>query len=679
MADSEAGGEEHVPDTQLGDDETMQYVQPADGGDERVPDTQGEEDQTMAREQPVGGFAGGDGAGETLQNAATDAGDAAAPGSAPDEDAVLPAKKRGTKKRAVLDSDDEDADMGTAGAPNADAGAEPGTAGSTSDEAAADANAAPDNAEDAPARPRRLRNRAHSDSSDGEREKEADAGAGSVAAAEAPAAPLSKKEQMAALAEAARRRAAEDQPIDESENEEQDVGGEGRSRKKRGDQKPIRKDDSKKRQTKQGRGDKRESTGKGRNKKATAPKVDKAELQRKLITQQLEKIVSTAVKEEDSTLTKRKCREVLAAIFGEARMEEFKSHLSAEVVRLVRECQNMSRDALEEFAEGCRAVTEEEIKAIDEPEPASESSEEEPPVKPAKQKSRPNPRTPTAKKPSTKKPKAPTVDVSELARKLMTQHLQMLVSIAVRDKDSSLTKKKCRELLAPIFGEALVEEHKEHINVEVVRLVGEYRVLEEEALAEVVEGCRAVTEEEVKAMDAPPAAHSGPEDESEDDLTRAEKKQRRKRDQAARKKSKKKVKKPKLAPTVDVSELARKLMTQHLQMLVSIAVRDKDSSLTKKKCRELLAPIFGEALVEEHKEHINVEVVRLVGEYRVLEEEALAEVVEGCRAVTEEEVKAMDAPPAAHSGPEDESDTQGDESDSSDRCALLHLRLAVLG
>jgi len=509
MGDSEAGGEEHVPDTQLGDDETMQYVQPADGGDERVPDTQGEEDQTMAHEQP----AGHDGAGETLQYAAPDAGAAAVPGSAPEEDAVLPAKKRSTKKRAVLDSDDEDADTGTAGAADADAG--PGTAGSTRGEAAADADAAPDDAEEAPARPRRLRNRADSDSSDGERENEADAAAGSVAAAKAPAAPLSKKEQMAALAEAARRRAAEEQPIDESDDEEQDAGGEGSSRKKRGDQKPIRKDDSKKRQTKQGRGDKRESAGKGRNKKATAPKVDKAELQRKLITQQLEKIVSTAVKEDDSTLTKRKCREVLAAIFGEARMEEFKSHLSAEVVRLVKECQDMSRDALEEFAEGCRAVTEEEIKAIDEPEQASESSEEEPPVKPAKHKSRPNPRTPTAKKPSTKKLKAPRVDVSELARKLMTQHLQMLVSIAVRDRDSSLTKKKCRELLAPIFGEARVEEHKEHVNVEVVRLVGEYRVLEEESLAEVVAGCRAVTEEEVKAMDAPAAAGSEPEDESD--------------------------------------------------------------------------------------------------------------------------------------------------------------------
>jgi hypothetical protein len=47
--------------------------------------------------------------------------------------------------------------------------------------------------------------------------------------------------------------------------------------------------------------------------------------------------------------------------------------------------------------------------------------------------------------------------------------------------------------------------------------------------------------------------------------------------------------------------------------------------------------------------------------------------------VTEEEVKAMDAPAAAGSEPEDESDTQSDEGDSSDRCAFLYLRLAVLG
>ena len=113
----------------------------------------------------------------------------------------------------------------------------------------------------------------------------------------------------------------------------------------------------------------------------------------------------------------------------------------------------------------------------------------------------------------------------ELARKLMTQHLQLLVAVAVRDKDASeeeeegeeeeeefrpitkeeeefrsITKKKCREMLVPIFGVARVNEHKEHISLEVTRLVGEYREMEAEALTEVIEGCRALTEEEVKAM-----------------------------------------------------------------------------------------------------------------------------------------------------------------------------------
>ena len=87
--------------------------------------------------------------------------------------------------------------------------------------------------------------------------------------------------------------------------------------------------------------------------------------------------MSTAVRISDSTLTKRKCREALAS---EARMEEFKSHLSGEVGRLVCQCQSMPRDALEEFADGCRAVTEEEVKAIVKPEPESENCEVETPI-----------------------------------------------------------------------------------------------------------------------------------------------------------------------------------------------------------------------------------------------------------------------------------------------------------
>jgi hypothetical protein len=49
----------------------------------------------------------------------------------------------------------------------------------------------------------------------------------------------------------------------------------------------------------------------------------------------------------------------------------------------------MSAEALDEFAEGCRDITEEEVKAIDEPAPASSGSDEEPPAKPVKKKPRP--------------------------------------------------------------------------------------------------------------------------------------------------------------------------------------------------------------------------------------------------------------------------------------------------
>ena len=45
------------------------------------------------------------------------------------------------------------------------------------------------------------------------------------------------------------------------------------------------------------------------------------------------------------------------------------------------------------------------------------------------------------------------------------------MSVAVQEKDASLTKKKCRELLAELFGEARVDEYKEHVNSEVMNAV----------------------------------------------------------------------------------------------------------------------------------------------------------------------------------------------------------------
>jgi hypothetical protein len=142
--------------------------------------------------------------------------------------------------------------------------------------------------------------------------------------------------------------------------------------------------------------------------------------------------------------------------------------------------------------------------------------------------------------------------------------------------------------------------------------------------------------------------------------------------------------------TVDVKELVCKLMTQQLQYILCSHALEKlqtpasgpsiPDQASEEKCQQLLAHIFGEALVKEHNKHINVEVGRLAGEYKVQGRAALLEVFPGCRKVTQEEVKAMDAQPTAGE-PESkgESDPERDEGDSSYRCAILLLRLAVLG
>ena len=96
--------------------------------------------------------------------------------------------------------------------------------------------------------------------------------------------------------------------------------------------------------------------------------VDRPGEIRKLMTRQIEMLVSRAVRDRDSTLTKRKCREQLGALFGEVRMEDFKTHVNDEIGRLVdRFTHEMSSDELDAFASRCRPVTAEEVHAIDQP------------------------------------------------------------------------------------------------------------------------------------------------------------------------------------------------------------------------------------------------------------------------------------------------------------------------
>ena len=93
--------------------------------------------------------------------------------------------------------------------------------------------------------------------------------------------------------------------------------------------------------------------------------VDMGDQTRKLMTRQLEKMVAVAVQEKDASLTKKVCRERLAEVFGEARVEEHKAHIAAEVVRMVTEFRELEAEALGKIVEESQGVTEEEVAALD--------------------------------------------------------------------------------------------------------------------------------------------------------------------------------------------------------------------------------------------------------------------------------------------------------------------------
>lgn len=114
------GGEERVPDTfeQCRSTMTIQYQEEAggardkdsDAAEERVPDTfeQSGNTMTMQYEERAGGVAGEN---QTLQYIAPL--QEAEVESDQDDQAVRPAKTKKSKKRAVLDSEDEDAGIET--------------------------------------------------------------------------------------------------------------------------------------------------------------------------------------------------------------------------------------------------------------------------------------------------------------------------------------------------------------------------------------------------------------------------------------------------------------------------------------------------------------------------------------------------------------------------------------
>ena len=290
-----------VPDTQLGytqhpdcADQTLLYAV-EEGGQTLENDASGTADTMQETMQhAVAGSASGD---ESRRNISADDNVRDVPGRiAADEElepeAVRPAKKRAAKKKTVLDSDDEDAppqiepDVADprSAEPGAESAAVMATALTEDGAAAHDGNG--EGTEDVQqARKRRaVRSAADSDDS-GEERLENNAVAADAAEASNIAAPLSRKEQMAALAAAAAASAAAQAQGEEEHTSDASPGKRGkRSKNKekvgRTQKKRITKNDS----DSPKRVKKRGWAGKVAKK---APKKDKAQMVRELMTQQV--------------------------------------------------------------------------------------------------------------------------------------------------------------------------------------------------------------------------------------------------------------------------------------------------------------------------------------------------------------------------------------------------------
>ena len=118
------------------------------------------------------------------------------------------------------------------------------------------------------------------------------------------------------------------------------------------------------------------SKSKSKSKKKRASKEesfeDRAVL---LLQQQLKKIISKAVIEKDTTLTKRTCRDKLMEIFGDEMVEEFKGYINEQVASIVMHCQSISAEEVEELHNSLEYVSAQDIEELKQDSNESESEQ----------------------------------------------------------------------------------------------------------------------------------------------------------------------------------------------------------------------------------------------------------------------------------------------------------------
>jgi hypothetical protein len=101
-------------------------------------------------------------------------------------------------------------------------------------------------------------------------------------------------------------------------------------------------------------------------------------------------------------------------------------------------------------------------------------------------------------KPTASTASAASESCEERIRQLMTRQLELTVATAVRDQDGTWNKKRCREFCATIFGDVVVEENKDFLNAEILRITQKVRVMSADQVAALADTTKAVTQDDVR-------------------------------------------------------------------------------------------------------------------------------------------------------------------------------------
>jgi hypothetical protein len=166
-----------------------------------------------------------------------------------------------------------------------------------------------------------------------------------------------------------------------------------------------------------------------------------AEREQELLSRQLSIIIATAMLENDTSLSKKMCREKLSPIFGEARVEANKAFISDEVGRILSHCSELSESEVPHYLARFEPVTEYDMLPL---------------------------------------------------RVLISKQLEYILLHAVAEGDESLSRRGCREKLAEVFGEDVIEKIRDEVDAEVKKKLTEYASLDKDVIERRAEGVHKV-------------------------------------------------------------------------------------------------------------------------------------------------------------------------------------------